>query len=194
MTTSGTTGDRASGESRYRMSAAFRLLREAAEAAAVVWSGPLHPQPRDRALHQLGLALGDLRAVGVELAAADRRPQLHEFSRSLDEAWRCAETLPDDATEEPGDVLRDAARHVADVWRRQAPAGKTPDADLAELLGAFEALAEMARELADGAGGSVARQSGNICDWLNAAADQLRSVLPPAAPGSGTVDQRGRDR
>jgi len=74
------------GQPQYRMPPAFRLLREAAEAAAIIWSGPLYPQARERAQRQLRRALGDLRAVSTELAAADRRPELHAFSHCLDSA------------------------------------------------------------------------------------------------------------
>jgi len=192
MMTGGAPADYASGPPQYGMPVAFRLLREAAEAAAAVWAGPLYPQSRDRAQRQLGRALGDLCAVVAKLAAADRRPQLIEFSRSLDQARRDAEAMPvadagepDGSRGEHGDVLRAAARHVIGVWKQQEPRPRTPDADIAELLGAVQALADAAKELARGAGEPAASQLGGVRDGLTAATGHLRAVLPPGpAPGA----------
>ncbi len=178
-------------QAQYQMSVAFRLLRQAAEAAAVVWSGPLYPQSRDRAQRQLRQVLDDLRAFSVGLAAVDDRNQLQEFSRCLDEAWRYAEAMPAAGGELEGDFLCSAARHVIGVRKQQAQLPRTPDAGLAELLGAVQALAEIAGELAAGTDDLSARQLGSVRDSLNAAADHLRAGLRQAPFVEQARDQEG---
>jgi len=178
-------------QAQHRMSVAFHLLREAAEAAAILWSGPLYPQSKERAQRQLYQTLNDLRAFSAELAPADNRPQLQEFSRCLDEAWRYVEAAPVADDELDGDVLFSAARHVTWVWKQQEPPPRTPDADLAELAGAVQALADIAGGLAASADDLSARQLGSVRDSLNAAADHLRAGLRQAPFVEQARDQEG---
>ncbi len=173
---------------------AFRLLREAAEAAAIAWSGPLYPQAAERARCRLSRSLGDLSALCAELAAADGRPELRQFSRCLDAARRCTEALPAVAGSEPGgisgehgDVLYAAACHVAVVRGQQAPTSPMAEAVITELIGAVQAQASAAGELAGGAGEPARLQLENVRSCLSAAAGYLRAARlhrpPPQVTG-----------
>jgi len=193
MVTGSPAGDRASGQPQDPLPVALRLLREAAEAAASWWSRPLYPRARKRAQRQLCRAVGDLRAVSAALATADHRAELREFSRRLDQAWRCADVLltigngePDDVRSEHGDVVRAAARHVIGV-QQQAPVPRMPDAGLADLLATVRAMADVTGELAGSGDESSARQLRRVRGHLTAATGHLHAVPAshPELPEAG---------
>jgi hypothetical protein len=180
----------AAGDHSGQMTLAFRLLREAAEAAAVVWSGAPYLQRRRRARRQLCQTLDDLRTVSAELAAADQRSQLQEFSRCMAQAWRIAQATsgamrgePSGSSGDHGDVLRAAARLVVAVRKQQAPGQQAPAADIIELLGAVQALTQCACELADGTAEPVVSRLYSVCDRLIEAADHLQTL-----PQGGSVE------
>lgn len=163
---------------------AFRLLREAAEAAAVAWS---ELQPRGRARRQLCQTLDDVRTVSAELAAADQRSQLQEFSRCMAQAWRIAQAASGPMKGEPsgssGDVLCAAARLVVAVRKQQAPSQQASAADITELLGAVQALTQCACELAEGTREPVVSRLYSVCDRLIEAADHLQTL-----PQGGSIE------
>lgn len=163
-----------------QMTVAFRLLREAAEAAAVAWSESSHLQ-RGRARRQFCRTLDSLRTLSGELAAADQRSELQEFSRCMAQAWRIAQATPGAVRAEPfgssGDVLCAAAGLVVAVWKRQAPGQQASADDIGELLGAVQALTQCACELADGTGEPVVSRLYSVCDRLIEAADHLQTLL-----------------
>ena len=172
----------AAGDQSGQMTVAFRLLREAAEAAAVVWSESPYLGRGSRARRQLCRTLDHLRTVSAELAAADQRSELQEFSRCMAQAWQIAQAMSGTLRGEPsgssGDVLCAAASLVVAVGKRQAPRQQASAADLAELLGAVQALTQCACELADGTGEPVVSRLYSVCDRLIEAADHLQSLLP----------------
>jgi len=194
MVTRGAAGDHACGQARSQLAVALCLLREAAEAVAVVWSGSPYLQRRTRAQRQLCRTLDDLRAVSAKLAAADDRTQMQEFSRCLDEATHFAQPVPVARRGEPfgfagdqGDVLCAAAGLVVSVQDQQAPGQQASGDDLAELLGVVQALAQGACELASGAGEPGGHQMDRVCDRLTAAAGHLQALPPPGpVPGTGS--------
>jgi hypothetical protein len=168
------------GDQSGQMTLAFRLLREAAEAAAVAWSESSHLQ-RGRARRQLCRTLDGLRTFSAELAAIDQRSELQEFVRCMAQAWRIAQATSGGARGESfgssGDVLCAAAGLVVAVRRRQAPGQQASAGDITELLGAVQALTQCACELADGTGEPVVSRLYSVCDRLIEAADHLQTLL-----------------
>jgi hypothetical protein len=169
----------------HAMSATARMLREAAEGAAVAWSGPMYPQAAERAHGPLHATIRRLCAAVGQLAAVGDQPSLLRCVRCLLQAWRRSATLPgvtdaDTAAGcgEPGDVLFAAAGYLVSVWDQHPPGANS---DVAELLGAIRALVKGTESLAASARPDTAAQLGGVQASLDAASEHLRSALPGVA-------------
>jgi hypothetical protein len=175
-----------------------QLLREAADAAAIGWSGRLYPQAAERAVVHLRLTIRMLCAVVADAATMSEHDVLLDGMRCLLMAWRCSagdETGTGQDAEangigEAGNVLIAAARYLAAAWFDDSLGACSP-AELAALGSAVQAVARAAQALARNARPHPSERLNMASTWLDMAAACLASDTDvaqgqPSGCGAGT--------